>query len=195
MSTPLPDSSPSPNPNSGAKIRNFLIAIASIVLTVALFLGLNGETSVGTLKALAEDATPLEVALANEKPTLMEFYADWCTSCQAMAKDLAELKEQYRDRLNFVMLNVDNNKWLPEMLNYHVDGIPHFVFLDQKGSAIAQSIGEIPRLIMAENLEALIAEKPLPYAQATGQVSAVKVPVTPESSSESDPRRHGSQVQ
>ncbi|MEO1467086.1 MAG: thiol:disulfide interchange protein, partial [Cyanobacteria bacterium J06633_1] len=58
------------------------------------------------------------------------------------AGDLAQLKESYGDRVNFVMLNVDNTKWLPEMLRYRVDGIPHFLFMDVQGEAIAEAIGE-----------------------------------------------------
>lgn len=178
----------------GTRVRNFLIALVAIALTIALSLGLRTETTSVSLDAQADAATPLEVALSNGKPTMMEFYANWCTSCQAMAKDLDELKQQYADKLNFVMLNVDNSKWLPELLRYRVDGIPHFVFLDKAGEAIAQTIGEQPRSVVGANLDALVAGLPLPYAQASGQVSTIKSPVAPNKASADDPRSHGSQV-
>jgi thiol-disulfide isomerase/thioredoxin len=184
-----------PEVTSGTRIRNFLIALVAIALGVALFLGLQTETGATSLDTQAQKATPLEVALTNGKPTLMEFYANWCTSCQAMAKDLGELKQQYADSVNFVMLNVDNTKWLPEILNYRVDGIPHFVFLGQDGKAIAQTIGEQPRNIMQANLNALIAALPLPYTQASGQVSDFDAPVSTTTAPQDDPRSHGSQVQ
>ena len=111
-----------------------------------------------------------------------------------MAPDLEALKQEHGDRVNFVMLNVDNSKWLPEVLSYRVDGIPHFVFLGQDGSAIAQSIGEQPRTIMQANLVALAAGDPLPYAKASGQTSAFSAPVKPQATAGSDPRSHGSQV-
>ena len=175
------------------RLRNFLIAIAAIILTVAIALGLRTQTTGANLGTMAESAVPLEVALSSGKPSLMEFYADWCTTCQAMAPDLKLLKEEYGDRVNFVMLNVDNEKWLPEILHYRVDGIPHFVYLDQKGEAIAQSIGEQPRSIMAENLVALTSGTELPHAQLAGKTSAYSAPVSQKSSA-SDPRSHGSQV-
>jgi thioredoxin-like negative regulator of GroEL len=90
------------------------------------------------------------------------------------------------------MLNVDNTKWLPEILSYRVDGIPHFVFLGTDGQPVAQAIGEQPRSVMEENLVALASGVALPNAEATGQTSAFSAPVAP--SSAADPRSHGSQV-
>ncbi|MUL38137.1 thioredoxin family protein [Gloeocapsopsis dulcis] len=180
--------------NTGKRVRNFLIVLVAIALSVALFLGLRNQTSAVSLTHLDEEAVPLEVALTNGKPSLMEFYANWCTSCQAMAPDIAQLKQEYGESVNFVMLNVDNSKWLPEILHYRVDGIPHFVFLNKEGEAIAQSVGEQPRMVMATNLDALVADSPLPYAQhSSGQVSKFTAPVTPADNAD-NPRLHGSQV-
>ena len=182
-----------PESTIGTRLRNLLIVLVAIALSVALFLGLRTETNSVSLTTLDEQSTPIEVALGNGKPTLMEFYANWCTSCQAMAPNIAQLKQQYPESVNFVMLNVDNTKWLPEILKYRVDGIPLFVFLNKEGEAIAQTIGEQPRTVMAANLEALVAGLPLPYAQAGGQVSKFEAPVTPGSGAD-DPRLQGSQV-
>ena len=176
---------------TGKRVRNLLIVIVAIALSVALFLGIRSQNTDVSLTALDEKSTPLEVALSNGKPTLMEFYANWCTVCQAMAPDIAQLEQEYSD-VNFVMLNVDNTKWLPEMLKYRVDGIPHFVFLDRQGEAIASVVGSQPRTIMATNLEAMVADRPLPYAQASGEVSKFTAPVAP--AAKDDPRSHGSQV-
>lgn len=107
--------------------------MVAIALSVALVLGLRTETTSATLAKLSDSSTPLEVAVSNGKPSLVEFYADWCTVCQKMAPDITQLETEYADKMNFVMLNVDNTKWLPEMLKYRVDGIPHFVFLSQQG--------------------------------------------------------------
>ena len=177
----------------GIRLRNFLIVTVAAVLSVALFLGLRSETSSVSLADLDQNSIPLEVALSNGKPSLIEFYANWCTVCQKMAPDIATLETEYADKVNFVMLNVDNSKWLPEMLQYRVDGIPHFVFLDQNAQAQAETIGDQPRTIMGSNLEALIAGSALPYAQANGRVSQFSTTPAPTGNNE-DPRSHGSQV-
>ncbi len=173
------------------RIRNILIAFAAIALSIAIFFGFQTQTGSLSLEAQAQEATPIEVALNNGKPTLTEFYANWCTSCQSMAPELAQLKQKYANSLNFVMLNVDNNKWLPEILRYRVDGIPHFIFMNEQGQAIAQTIGEQPTSVMEANLDALIDHNILPYAYSTGKTSDFNTSVKTPSD---DPRSHGSQV-
>ncbi|HAZ49350.1 MAG TPA: thiol:disulfide interchange protein, partial [Cyanobacteria bacterium UBA11371] len=118
MTANLPQSPGKAETPMGTRVRNLLIVIVAIALTVSLFLGMRTQTDTATLTELAENSTPLEVAMSNGKPTLMEFYANWCTSCQAMAKDMGELEQEYADKGNFVMLNVDNDKWLPEITRY-----------------------------------------------------------------------------
>lgn len=182
-----------PETTTGNRLRNFLVVLVAIALSVALFWGLRSETSFVSLDKLNEASTPLDVAISNGKPSIVEFYADWCSVCQKMAPDIGELAQQYGEKVNFVMLNVDNNKWLPEMLKYRIDGIPHFVFLNKEGDTLAQAIGDQPRTVMASNLDALVTGSALPYAQANGQVSKFSAPVT-STSNQDDPRSHGSQV-
>lgn len=192
MAANLPDSTSQQNKSSveGVQVRNLLIVLVAAAISVAIFLGLRTQTQTVSLNALAEASTPLEIALTNQKPTLMEFYASWCTSCQAMAQDMQDLEQQYAGQVNFAMLNVDNTKWLPEMLHFRVEGIPYFVFLNSKGEAIASAIGQQPRSIMAANLAALVTNQPLPHPQAAGKVSAVETAVKPRPD---DPKGHGGQ--
>ncbi|MGB3300764.1 MAG: thioredoxin family protein [Phormidesmis sp.] len=177
------------------RVRNFVVVAIAAILSVALVLGLQTRSPAASLSEMAEAAIPLDTALANGKPTLIEFYANWCTSCQAMAPDIAQLKSDYASKVNFVMLNVDNTKWLPEMLNYRVDGIPHFEFLSAEGFEKGAAIGEMPKVILAENLDALVSRQSLPHAQISGRVSDVDTATNPVSkSSADDPRSHGAQV-
>lgn len=183
----------SQNPSSN-RWRNIIIALVAVTLSLALFLGLKTEVNSASLENQAKNSVALDTALSNGKPTLVEFYADWCTSCQAMAKDLNELKQEYGKDLNFVMLNVDNTKWLPEMLQYRVDGIPHFVFVDAQGAEIAQAIGEQPLSVMAADLDALVSSLPLPYTYSSGQNSDLPDPITASPSNSDDPRSHSAQA-
>ena len=174
---------------SANKLRNLLVAIAAIILTTSLFLGFQTQQSSTSLDAVAAAASPIDVALANTKPTTIEFYADWCKVCQSMAADNLSLEKEYRDRMNFVMLNVDNTKWLPEVTKYRVDGIPRFIFLDANNQSIGDTTGAIPRQIMAANIEAAIANQPLPHnGISSDRTSAI---IEPEAADISQPRDHG----
>ena len=178
------------------RVRNLVVVAIASVLSIAIILGLQTRSPAASLSEMAEAAIPLDAALANGKPTLIEFYANWCTSCQAMAPNMQQLKTDYGKRVNFVMLNVDNTKWLPEMLNYRVDGIPHFEFLSGDSLEKGTAIGEIPRVVLAENLDALIENQPLPNVQIKGELSELDTadnPVTGKQTSD-DPRGHGGQV-
>lgn len=186
----MTENSTSSSPNQGNRLRNIIITVVAIALSITLALGLQNTANSESLEAQAQQSTPLEVAINNGKPTLIEFYANWCTSCQAMAKDLATVKQDYHDSVNFVMLNVDNSKWLPEVLNYNVDGIPHLVFLNENGKAIAQAIGEQPLSIMEANLDALIADANLPYADSTGKSSEFQPNQLKIDGNQDQPRDH-----
>jgi thiol-disulfide isomerase/thioredoxin len=174
------------------RMRNFAIVAIAIVLVIALVLGIRAQNFTDSLETQASRSTSIDVALSNGKPTLMEFYANWCTSCQAMAPDLAIVKSQFSDRVNFSMLNVDNTKWLPEVTKYRVDGIPHFVFFDSKGKVLAQAIGEQPRQILESKLADLVAGIDVSDTASSGEVSKFTPKVVPSGDSDNtSPRAHG----
>lgn len=47
--------------------------------------------------------------VSSERLVLVDFYAPWCAPCRKMAPDLDALAEQYKDRLDLIKINVDQN--------------------------------------------------------------------------------------
>lgn len=65
-----------------------------------------------------------------------------------MLPETIAIQDKYGDKVNYVALNVENNKWIPEMLEYNVDGIPHFEFLDAQVKEQAVAIGKLPQKVL-----------------------------------------------
>jgi thiol-disulfide isomerase/thioredoxin len=48
--------------------------------------------------------------MCNGKPTIIDFYADWCVSCREMAPSMRSVEMQYRDKINFVTIDGSDPK-------------------------------------------------------------------------------------
>ena len=107
------------------------------------------------MKAMAKETIAYDIALANAKPTLIEFYADWCTTCQSLAPTLKSLDIQYGDRINFVMINIDKPQWTPLLKEYQVSGVPQITLLDSQHSIVNTFVGLLPKTVLAKDLENL----------------------------------------
>jgi thioredoxin-like negative regulator of GroEL len=171
------------------RIRNGLITLAVIFISVALFVGNSTRNHQVSLAALSSHAIPLEEARSNGRPTLIEFYADWCTTCRKMAPLIASLEKELQGQVNFVMLNVDNSRWLPELNQFHVNGIPHFVFLDHQFHPLGSAIGEQPESVMRANLASLQQGGVLTGLLDNGSQSTFSPSVSPVR--QPDPQSHG----
>ena len=123
----------------------------------ALAFGSSPLSGLLTLKALAEDSVPYPTAIANGKPTLLEFYADWCTTCQGMSETIQNLEEKYGDRVNLVMLDIDDPQWDKLVRRYRVTGIPQYTFLDESQNTLDSLVGKIPQSIMEMFFKQLVS--------------------------------------
>jgi len=156
----------SANPVSDAPKRRFSPAIVVVVLFAIATLGLThagGDSPAPslvsgliTLKATAQAATPYDIAMANGKPTLLEFYAEWCTTCQAMAPTLEALQQQFGQQMNLVMLDIDAPQWQQPVEQFQVKGVPHLVLLQADGTVADHFSGEVPRSILMHRLVDLL---------------------------------------
>lgn len=69
--------------------------------------------------------------VSSSKPVLVDFYADWCMPCRLMPAVLREVKNQFRENVRIVKVNVDH---YPDIaLSCKVQNIPSVVlFQDGK---------------------------------------------------------------
>ncbi|MGD1950587.1 MAG: thioredoxin domain-containing protein [Leptolyngbyaceae cyanobacterium] len=109
-----------------------------------------------TLKAMAGETMPYDVAIASPEPTFIEFYADWCTTCQGMSSIVADLHHQYGDSINFVMLDIDDPQWVSQIVDYGASGVPQFTLLDSHNSEVKTWVGKVPKSILTNVFDQLL---------------------------------------
>ncbi|MGD1901116.1 MAG: thioredoxin domain-containing protein [Geitlerinemataceae cyanobacterium] len=136
-----------------------VFAIATLFLTrpsTGASSAMSPVSGLMSLKAMARESVPYAVAIADEKPTLLEFYADWCTSCQALAPSLQKLHDEYGDRVDFVALDIDDPQWREQVATFKATGVPQLTFLDRSGSAIDTIVGKVPASILDRAIQRLL---------------------------------------
>ena len=107
------------------------------------------------LKSFGELSIEPEIAFTNNKPTFLEFYAEWCEVCKEMAPKISDIKEQYEKDINFVFLNVDNPKWEKYIRKFNVNGIPQLNLFDEESNLEVTFIGKQQEKTIKESLDNL----------------------------------------
>ena len=118
-----------------------ILLIAVVIISLILFRNLFFQSTF-LLKSFGELSVDPEIAFKNNKPTFLEFYAEWCEICKEMAPKVSALKEEYKKDINFVFLNVDNQKWDNYIRKFDVNGIPQVNLFDRKGNLRSTFIGK-----------------------------------------------------
>ena len=88
--------------------------------------------------------------LNSSKPTLVDFWAEWCAPCKQIAPILEEIAEEKKEKLKVVKLNIDENPLTPQ--KYGVRGIPTLM-LFKNGKLIDTQVGSIPKSSLNEWIE------------------------------------------
>ena len=143
--------------------QKYFLVFISIVLVISLFFLRDGFKANTMLDQMAKNSLLPEQALSNGRPTVFEFYADWCEACKKMAPDMVEIKKQNSNKVDVVLLNVDNSRWIDLINKYDVNGIPKLTFYDNEGQFKGFSLGIRKYSELNEIFLALINNKELPY--------------------------------
>ena len=139
------------------------------------------------LKSFGELSVDPEIAFKNNKPTFLEFYAEWCEVCKEMAPKVSALKDEYEKDINFVFLNVDNQKWDNYIRKFNVNGIPQVNLFDRKGNLISTFIGKQEETKIRESLADLKGESKSNEGIINAEFSVIKE----NKNNKVTPRSHG----
>ncbi len=167
--------------------KTILVLLIAVVFISLLFFRNLFFQSTYLLKNFGELSVDPEIAFKNNKPTFLEFYAEWCEVCKEMAPKVSSLKEAYEKDINFVFLNVDNQKWDNYIRKFEVNGIPQINLFDEKGELQSTFIGKQEDTKIKEYLAYLKGEQKFNKEIITNEFSTIKK----NKNDEVTPRSHG----
>jgi len=93
-----------------------------------------------------------ETLAQHEGLLMVDFWAEWCGPCRAIAPVLEELARDSAGRITLAKVNVDENHALAA--RYSIRSIPTVLFVRQ-GKVVDQLIGAVPKAKIKEKLDAL----------------------------------------
>ena len=138
--------------------KSFIILFCTLIFcSLFVFKNLVFKSSL-LLKNFGELSINPELAFTNNKPTFLEFYAEWCEVCREMAPKVDDIRKEYEKDINFVFLNVDNQRWEKYIRKYNVNGIPQVNIFDKKGNLKSTFIGKQEETKIRDSLAYLEVE-------------------------------------
>ncbi|MCX6451878.1 MAG: thioredoxin [Actinobacteria bacterium] len=106
----------------------------------------------GAMTAVTTATFDAEVLKSN-LPVLVDFWAEWCGPCRAVAPILEEISKEHGAKLKIVKLNIDENSELA--IKYGITSIPALnIFVN--GEVVKSIVGAKPKPVLLKDLEAFI---------------------------------------
>ena len=99
--------------------------------------------------SVTDDGFEQEV-LQSEIPTLVDFWAEWCGPCRALAPVVEEVASQYEGKVQVAKMNIDEHPGTPS--KYAVRAIPTLI-LFKGGEVVEQMVGLVTKPKIAEAID------------------------------------------
>ncbi len=143
------------------KLRNVIIAVSSFAFAIANYCWqlTHPITAVSILVSMENKSAPLTSIGNNGKPTVIDFWAPWCSNCKVAAPTLQAVENQYGDSVNFIMVNADDGRNWPLIQLFGVDAIPHLALLSDEGDVETALIGPMSRNVLRTDIDALLTKR------------------------------------
>ena len=88
------------------------------------------------------DSSFEEEVLKSDTPVLVDYWAEWCGPCKAIAPVLEEISDEYEGKLVIAKMDVDDNQQIPQ--KYVVRGIPTLMIF-RDGDVIGTKVGQLSK--------------------------------------------------
>ena len=88
--------------------------------------------------------------LKSNVPVLVDFYADWCGPCHAIAPTIEALSNEFEGKVKFVKVDVDSNQDVAS--SYEIMSIPT-IMLFENGKVEDSIVGAYPATVYKQHIE------------------------------------------
>lgn len=88
------------------------------------------------------DSTFEDEVLKSDTPVMVDYWAEWCGPCKAIAPVLEEIADEYKGKLIVAKMDVDDNQSTPQ--KYAVRGIPTLMIF-KNGNAVGTKVGQLSK--------------------------------------------------
>ncbi len=100
-----------------------------------------------------DEASFKSEVLDSTQPVLVDFWAEWCGPCKALAPLLEEIAREQTGRVKIAKVNVDENPVLAE--HYHIESIPTLIYFSN-GLVHDQIVGLAGKKEIVSRLAAVV---------------------------------------